>query len=124
MADVKPIGRVAPGQSMASSTLTLADCRLTPDALEGKVLAFAPYLHADGGPAWLRTAEYPGCFVRAACDGGDGLVHVLLAGPLQVAVPASVAGDLVYLQDDLDAVVARREREEVEAWKASWGPKP
>lgn len=116
-----PVGKIAAWQSMHDHTVAIAGCRVAPEALEGKVLVLAPD-YGENVEAPFRSPpppfREPRAFVRGAVAGPDGAVLVLLPGGLATCVPAAAAGDLVYLEDEIAETRVRRERADVEAWKA------
>ncbi len=110
----KPIGVIAPGQSLHSRTIELVMVRIDAvDTLEGRtvVLCAGPRLLGHGG--FLRHGAAVRVLGVREVDG----VEVLLNAPLPTLVPGACYGDALYLADDVAGWVEQDERREVEAWK-------
>ncbi len=106
------LGRIVPGQSMASRTVRLTDVNWLVNIAElaGKRLALSP-----GGPS-VRVGEVEVLAFDHGPTGPDVGLSLLLDQQLNAACPAACAGDLVFLAVDAEAARKAEGDAEIAAW--------
>ncbi len=116
MGEPKPIGVIAPGQSLHSRTLELVNVRIDAlERLEGAEVVFASSLLDCHGT--VRSGHNGGRIRVLAAAHEDG-VEILLPANANTLVPALASHDVVYFADDVGPSEEAKEAAYVAAWKA------